>query len=393
MAAPILPVIAPELFQKYAGKNGKMSADEAKRAGIPAPPKGQQYTYNFKNPSQPISLKKDGNELLGKLGDIAKVAVPIVLAATGVGAPAAAAIMAGTYAADKKADGGSWGDAAKAGAFGGAAGYIGAGGISSSGGKVAANAALGGAQGASDGGGMKGAILGAAGGAAGSAMAGNAAAGSTNMAGSNAWGDVLKSLAKDPETYKAIAAVAGNAGKGAAAERAGQNNFATDQGRTETQRYGTEQNALAELQALQEKATMERAKFAQTSRSSNAKQALLGSLLSNAQNIRYQPPPGVKMAGGGMDLSALLSGARQAGRDLSSQATIALQTGSDVPGATDYAKTGMVAKPTAPTYQSAGKMESALSNSGLLASLLASVAQKRSAGSAPPKTTPGFEQF
>lgn len=54
------------------------------------------------------------------VGKIGKVALPIALAATGVGAPAAIAIMAGEAAAEKKIKGGSWGDALKAGAVGGA---------------------------------------------------------------------------------------------------------------------------------------------------------------------------------------------------------------------------------------------------------------------------------
>lgn len=367
--------IEPTLFQRLAGKDGKLSADEARRGGIQPPPKGYSYTYDFKNPTNPVQLKKGGNELLGKLGDVAKVAVPIVLAATGVGIPAAAAIMAATYAADAKADGKSWKDAAVQGAIGAGTGAVGGGAIQSAGGKIAANAALGAASGAADGGGVSGALMGAAGGAAGGA----GAAKGTQMAGSGGgWGEVIKALAKDPETYKAIASVAGRAGEGAAAERTGANNFATTQNQLAQSGHNSDINALLTALQQNESAKMDRAKLGIMAPQMRTRQALLGSLLANAQTAKYQPPAGVRMGqvSGGFDLSSLLSGARTAGNELNAQATRALQTGSDIPGFTD-ATSQLTKSPTPTGYQGAGKFESAASGAGTAASLFAALMAAR----------------
>ena len=85
-----------------------------------------QQNYSAGGPKPPVKKKRS---LLAKLGSVAKIAVPLILAATGVGIPAAAAITAATHAASKKADGGSWGDALKSGVVGGATGAVGAGAI------------------------------------------------------------------------------------------------------------------------------------------------------------------------------------------------------------------------------------------------------------------------
>jgi len=392
MPAPpqIQPSISPELFRQLAGKDGRLSAKEIGTSGLTPPPKGYQYVYNASNPTNPLGLKKDGNAVLGKLGDVAKVVVPIVLAATGVGAPAAAAIMAGTYAADAKADGKSWGDALKQGVIGGATGYVNAGGIQSAGGKVAANAAIGGAQGAQDGGGVKGALVGAAGGAATSALASKAApttAGTVNglpitgyaptvarntaMAGSSGWSGVLQELAKNPETYKALAGVAAGAAKGQAGERTAENNFQTNQNQLLNSQYGTQQSALQQLLALQERATLDRAKLGIEAPSSRMKQALLGSMIQNLQSAKITPPAGVNMGKvtGGVDPSAFLNAATRAGGgELNRQALLALLTKSDVPGPTNYGQTGLMPAPTLGGYKGAGGLETTLSTLGLIGS-------------------------
>lgn len=74
--------------------------------------------------------KKKGG-FWSKVGSIAKVAVPIVLAATGVGIPAAMAITAGTNIAASKMQGKDWGDAIQSGAIGAATGAVGAGALGS----------------------------------------------------------------------------------------------------------------------------------------------------------------------------------------------------------------------------------------------------------------------
>ncbi len=83
--------------------------------------------YNQAGASTAAPEKKKGSSIWGKIGSIAKVAVPIVLAATGVGIPAAVAITAGTNIAASKMQGKDWGDALQSGAIGAATGAVGAG--------------------------------------------------------------------------------------------------------------------------------------------------------------------------------------------------------------------------------------------------------------------------
>lgn len=86
----------------------------------------QQQTDMTKGQQAAQPEKKKGG-FWSKVGSIAKVAVPIVLAATGVGIPAAMAITAGTNIAASKMQGKSWGDALQSGAVGAATGAVGAG--------------------------------------------------------------------------------------------------------------------------------------------------------------------------------------------------------------------------------------------------------------------------
>lgn len=174
-------------------------------------------------------------------------------------------------------------------------------------------------------------------------------------------------------------------GKGAQEERSNQNDAAYNRDRLAQSAHQTDTSAL--LQALQqnEKGTMDRAQMGISAPQARAKQALLGSLLSNAQTVRA--PNG--MGGNGIDLSALLSGARTAGGELTSQATKALQTGSDIPAFTDA--TSRLTKAPSPTpYQQPGKMESILSGGGLLASLLSAASPLMKGRGADPGAGPNF---
>lgn len=174
-------------------------------------------------------------------------------------------------------------------------------------------------------------------------------------------------------------------GKGAQEERSNQNNSALQRDQLAQGAHRTDTSAL--LQALQqnESATMDRAKLGISAPQARAKQALLGSLLSNAQTVRA--PNG--MGGNGIDLSALLSGARQAGGDLTSQANAALRSGSDIPAFTDA--TARLTKAPSPTpYQQPGTMESILSGGGLLASLLSAASPLLKGRGADPGAGPNF---
>lgn len=161
--------------------------------------------------------------------------------------------------------------------------------------------------------------------------------------------------------------MASRAAKGAADERAKKNQYTLQ--RDELAQRGNTADMTALLNALNqnEQAKLNRAQLGVNAPNARAKQAILGSLMQNAQSTKYQAPPGVRVGGGGIDLGKLLSGARQAGGALSSQATTALQTGSDVPAYTDAASQ-LTKNPTPTPYQNAGKVETILSLLGLLGS-------------------------
>lgn len=174
-------------------------------------------------------------------------------------------------------------------------------------------------------------------------------------------------------------------GKGAADERSNQNDAQLQRDRLAMQGHQTDTSAL--LQALQqnESATMNRAQLGISAPQDRTRQALLGSLLSNAQTVKG---PGGRSVGG-IDLSSLLSGARTAGGELTSQATKALQTGSDIPAFTDA--TSRLTKAPSPTaYQQPGKVESVLSGGGLLASLLSAASPLLKGRGADPGAGPNF---
>lgn len=158
-------------------------------------------------------------------------------------------------------------------------------------------------------------------------------------------------------------------GKGAATERQSQNDYQLRQNQQAQGAHQFDMQAL--LQALQqnERGTMDRAQLGISAPQARAKQALLGSLMQNVQSVKAQPPAGVRMGGGGIDLSALLSGARRAGGALNTQATTALETKSDIPAFTD-ATARLSKSPTPSGYKGAGTLESVLSGGGLLASLI-----------------------
>ena len=161
--------------------------------------------------------------------------------------------------------------------------------------------------------------------------------------------------------------IAGKAAKGASDERAKKNDYTLERDRLAQQGNTADMTALLNALNQNERAKQDRAQLGVNAPNARAKQAILGSLMQNAQTTKYQPPPGVRMGGGGIDLSSLLSGARTAGRDLSAQATKAIQTGSDVPAYTD-ATSQLTKNPTPTPYQGAGKMETILSLLGLLGS-------------------------
>jgi hypothetical protein len=112
------------------------------------------------------------------LGKVAKIAVPIALYMTGVGAPAAMAIQAGTNLAVDKASGKSWKASLGSAALGAASAGVGGAGsaLAAKTGSLAAKTAIGAGTGAAQGaltGGKKGALTGAMTGAATTALKGS----------------------------------------------------------------------------------------------------------------------------------------------------------------------------------------------------------------------------
>ena len=164
----------------------------------------------------------------------------------------------------------------------------------------------------------------------------------------------------------------GGAAKGASDNRAQQNQFQAQQNQQALQQYGIEQGAKTNLSNLQEQATMNRAQMGIAAPQQRMKQALLASILQNLQSAKVTPPAGVRMGqlSGGIDPSRLINpAARAGGAEMQKQALLALLTGSDTPGPTDYLSSGRVQAPSLGGFQGPGKGESILSTLGLLGSI------------------------
>lgn len=180
----------------------------------------------------------------------------------------------------------------------------------------------------------------------------------------------------------------GKAGGGSAKERQNANNFQLQNNQLAQSAHNADTNAMLAGLQQNEGAKMNRAQLGITAPQARMKQALLGSLIQNARTAKYTPPAGVRMGqvSGGFDLDTLINAlGRKAGGTLQSQATSALETGSDIPAYED-ATARLTKSPVPSGYQKAGKMESLMSGGGLLAGLLGAVMQAKGGGS-----RPGFE--
>jgi len=175
----------------------------------------------------------------------------------------------------------------------------------------------------------------------------------------------------------------GKAAGGASSERQNQNDYALRQAQLAQQGHQFDTSAGLQAAGMNENATMDRAKLGIQAPQQRARQALLGSLLKNAQSTKVAPPAGIRMgqvSGGLSDISGLLADARDAGGMLAGNATKAIETGSDVPAYMDV--TSQLSKsPDAPSYKGAGALESILSGGGSLASILAALLNKGGSGS------------
>jgi hypothetical protein len=187
------------------------------------------------------------------------------------------------------------------------------------------------------------------------------------------WGQILGAVT-------GLGSLFGGAGKGAANERAMEN-------QSRANAYDTQQRSLLQLLGLDERATMDRAQLGIAAPQARAKQALLGSLMQRMQKANVQPPPGIRMGqvSGGIGDAIGGSGAKMAGLLMQLQALKAMQSGSDVPAATNYAQRGMLPPPQ---FKKAGKGESIMSLLGLVGG-----AAQAGFGAKPPVTTPPYNPY
>lgn len=211
--------------------------------------------------------------------------------------------------------------------------------------KAGANAALQAGLKAGSGGSVKDVALAGASGAAGAGTAG----------GNMSWVDLLK----DPNTYAAIAQVAGQAASGKSDQRMQQSQATNQANLSDLALYSAAQNAQNQAGQLD----LNRKTFSEQARGGRAKQALLADLLSNIRDVNISVP-GVQNANvsGGLRPSAIGAGGRSSLAELAKQALQAQLAGDSFTG-------GEILK--TPEYRAMperGGVESALDWIGLLGS-------------------------
>jgi hypothetical protein len=222
-----------------------------------------------------------------------------------------------------------------------------------------ANALSGAASSTIQGGGLKGALVGAGMGAAtgGLAPGGSGAATAAKAGGGMDWTSLLKSVATNPDTYAALASVAGNAAAGKSDQRVQDTANTNAFNNSDTARYQTEQAAQNQAGQLD----LQRKMFSEDARPGRAKQAMLADLLSNLQDINISVP-GIQNANitGGLRASTMGATGKAGAAELGKQALAALMAGDTFTG-------GEVLKPNAMApMPKAGGTEKALDWIGLL---------------------------
>lgn len=289
----------------------------------------------------PRSASLEGHRGWSGLNGWQKAAIIAAAAATGVGGLAAAGALGGGAAA-----GAAGGSAAAGGAGAGTAGSIaglgaglgvttgvpaGLGAVGATGitaGGVAAgsspwisaltNAGVNAAKTKATGGSWKDALIS---GGVGAATGGIG----TGAGGSMSWTDLLK----DPDTYAAIAQVAGKAAGSKSDQRVQESALTNQFNNSEIARYQTEQAAQNQAGQLD----LQRKMFSEDARGGRAKQALLADLISNLQDIAIDVP-GVQTARvtGGLRPSAIGATGKQSMAELAKQALQAQLSGDTFTG-------------------------------------------------------------
>ena len=192
-----------------------------------------------------------------------------------------------------------------------------------------------------------------------------------------AWTDILK----DPNTWASVAQIAGNAAGGRQSDRLLTGQQTNQSNLADLALFTASQNAQNQAGQLD----INRKQFTEDARAGRGRQALIGDLLANLQDVSINVP-GVQTANitGGLRPSAMGAGGRQAAGELHKQALQALLSGDEFQG-------GQVLTP--PTFQpmpQKGGVESTLDWLGLLGGLggiLGGAGQDRATHSQLPQTS------
>ncbi len=151
-----------------------------------------------------------------------------------------------------------------------------------------------------------------------------------------------------------IGDVMGSSAAGAANQRAGENQQATNLYNAQSQNYGTQQSAILNLLNQMNNMQMERAQFGATSPQNYAQNALMGDRLANAQKVTISHPrANIPTISGGFDPSMWSQNTRDLGREMSTDALARMRQ--------------------APQMQQAGWLEKLLGYGGLAGGLLGSL--------------------
>lgn len=188
------------------------------------------------------------------------------------------------------------------------------------------------------------------------------------------WGTVL-------QLATAAGSAAAAASRNRAAGRAAEADLAQSQDRTAASIYNTQQSSILEAARAAEAARLARAQLRLTAPETRARQTGLGDALANVQDARVSRPshiPNISVSGG-LRPSILGPNARAAGQGLSSQALLALLSGSDVPAQQDWSQ-ALIAPPTATELPKASKLDSILNIIALLGSGAAAAGAVRGSG-------------
>lgn len=166
------------------------------------------------------------------------------------------------------------------------------------------------------------------------------------------------------EVFGDVGGVAGSAAAGAAQGRATEADLLSRRDLAANQQYGINQNAEMNAGSLD----LARKNFSENARGGRAKQAIVGNLLNNMQDVNISVPGVQGSAVGGIRPSAIGSGGRANAAELARQATVAQLQGDTFTGG------DVLEKPTLSSIPEASGWETAAGAAGTIGSLAAALA-------------------